>query len=234
MPAALTTISGVRRTMQHARQLRVASLYAQGQRSEPPCVRQRPTSAARLELLRSWATSTTAAPASASAPAISRPIPELAPVTRATRPPRSKRGRCHDSMRAPSSKRSSGKYFASRSSAVRACASIPSSREMRAVAGAIMIGRACHALPRNRLDELMHRQSTRVPRCATRRQHVIRTGRFVAECDRGFLTKKKRAVAGEIRKPPIEVLCVDFEVLGGVAIGDFRNLSRLPHSTTSP
>src|SRR5688572_4668555 len=34
---------------------------------------------------------------------------------------------------APPSKRSPGKYFARRSSAVRACASIPSSREIRAV-----------------------------------------------------------------------------------------------------
>ncbi len=37
----------------------------------------------------------------------------------------------------PSANRSPGKYFARRSSAVRACASIPSSREIRAVTGPI-------------------------------------------------------------------------------------------------
>ena len=90
---------------------------------------------------------------------------------------------------------------ASRSSAVRACASMPSRREMRAVACAIVVvGRARHALPGHRLDELVHREPARIARRAARGQHVVRAGGLVAEGDGGLLAEEERAVAGEVAR----------------------------------
>ncbi len=54
------------------------------QAARPPCASSSPTVEARLSRLR--ATTTTLAPARAIAPAMARPIPELPPVTTATRP----------------------------------------------------------------------------------------------------------------------------------------------------
>ena len=126
VPAADTSISGAPKdsparaahSLSEARSARSQGRLA----ARPPALPISSRTASSMEARR--ATSTTAAPAPANASAMVRPMPELAPVTTATRPERSNKlvrdMRGQLSTGTPRSKRSCAKYFASRSSAVRA------------------------------------------------------------------------------------------------------------------
>ena len=83
---------------------------------------------------------------------------------------------------------------------------------------------ARHALPCQRLHELVHRQAARVACSAFGRQHVVGAAGLVAIGHRGFFAEKQRAVAGQVGQPPIEIARVHFQVFAGVAVADRHNL----------
>jgi hypothetical protein len=88
----------------------------------------------------------------------------------------------------------------------------------------VAIGVARHPLPRERLEELVNRQSARIARSTLRRQNVVRSRRLVAECDRRLFAEKERPVAGEPREPPVEIARVHFEMLRCMRVGELRDL----------
>src|SRR5438132_6701088 len=97
-------------------------------------------------------------------------------------------------------------------------------RDARSERREVAVRLARHALPGEHLEELVHREPARVARRAFGRQDVVRPGRLVAERDGSLLAQEKRAVAREMREPPVELARLHLEMLGRVAVRELHRL----------
>src|SRR6056297_1004297 len=182
--------------------------------SPPASARQSSRASARR------ATPTTFAPACARIVAARLPRPELAPVTAATRPSTPKRpGRAAASL--------IGGEIEVLAREVLLKPDICRARvafhtlEPRNARGRLGHGARAlpgGALPGHDLHVLVHAEPAGVARRPGGRQHVIGARRLVAESDGRLLAEKQRAVAAQPVEPPVQVLGLHGEVLGGVFI----------------